>query len=189
MQQRAEQSSSTRQLAQRLGKLSPTYWVVSLSILGGTVASICVGALAKDAGVAKIFQTAVTPILTLFAGGVLNDYFYRLGEDRQLTSDVKKSADATLIMLQNVLSVERWLGGASNHLNEGNPEGATTSIQVALEMTKVTLRQVFQNLRLWRDLSPQAVDRAKTEFQEDETQPAREQIPTRNDDTREDGNG
>ena len=142
---------------------------------------------------AKTFQTAVTPILTLFAGGVVNDLYHRLGEDKQLTGDVKKSADATLIMLQNVLSVEKRLASASDDLNEGNGHGASTSIQVALAMTTVTLRQVLQNLRLWGSLSSEAVEQAKAEFQEDEgiVGPEREQIATTSDDNRKvgDGNG
>lgn len=182
----AEQPSRRRKAAQ----LSLPYWVVSGAILVGAVVSILVGALTGDEEVAKIFQTAVTPILTLFAGGVFNDLYHRLGEDRHLTGDVKKSADATLIMLQNVLSVERWIAGASNNLNERNREGASASIQVALAMTAVTLQQVRQNLRLWGSLSPEAVEQARAEFQADEgiAAPQRQQIAMPSDDNQQTSN-
>lgn len=189
----AEQPSRRRQVSQRLGKLSAPYWIVSLSILLGTVGSVLVAAQASDPETAKIFQTVVTPILTLFAGGVFNDLYHRLGEDRQLTADVRKSAYASLSMLQSVLSIRKRLASAENDLIEGNGHGASASIQVALAMTTVSLRQVLQNLRLWGGLSAQAVDQAKAEFEEDETaiEPEREQIAMGSDDIREvgDGNG
>lgn len=159
----------------------------------GTVASILVGALTGDEEVAKVFQTAITPILTLFAGGVFNDLYHRLGEDKQLTGDVRKSAYASLSMLQSVLFIRKRLASAENDLIEGNGHGASASIQVALAMTTVSLRQVLQNLRLWGGLSAEAVDQARAEFEEDETaiEPEREQIAMEGDDNREvgDGNG
>jgi hypothetical protein len=170
------------------------YWAVCAGITLGALGSILVGALAKDPGIAKTFQTGVTPILTLFAGGLFNDLYHRLGEDKHLAGDVRKSADATLIMLQNVITVEARLTEASDALNEGRQGKAATSIAVALAMTTATLRQVRQNLRLWRSLSPKAVDDARQEFEEDETtiEPVRQQqiaLPGDEDRKVGDGNG
>jgi len=178
---------------QRLGKVSLPHWTVSMSIFAGAIGSTIVGATAKDPELANAFQSTVTPILGLFAGAAVNDLYHRLGNDRQLEGDVKKSADATLIMLENVLQVEEKLAEASDNLNEDRPSEAVTSVQVALAMTAVTLRQVRQNLRLWKSLSPNAVDQARHDFQLDETPiapPKRQEIelPTASNRKGDDGN-
>lgn len=154
----------------RGGTFSAIYWILSLSIFGGAVASILVGTMHSDEEVKQVFQTAVTPILTLFAGGVINDLYHRLGEDQQLTGDVRKSTDATLIMLLNVRSIETWLRKAANDLNDDDTNQANTSVQVALTMTTGTLTQVRQNLRLWKSLSPKAFEQARNDFDRDEVE-------------------
>jgi hypothetical protein len=154
-------------LPKGLRELSAPYWIVSSAIVLGMIVSLVVGVKAKDPALLKTFQQFITPVLTFFGGGVINDIYSRLSQEKRLSADVNKSAYSTLVMLQNVLFVENRLTQASDELNENHKTEASTSVQVALAMITMTLRQVAQNLRLWGSLSTEAVDKAKIEFAED----------------------
>ena len=84
-------------------------------------------------------------------------------------------------MLQGVYEVDERLTEASNTLNEGDTATATRAIEVAVAMTRFSLRHVLQTLRGWESLSHTGVKEATTMFDVDDALlSARQQIAPTN---------
>lgn len=161
-------------------KPSLAHWTVVVTAVAATIIVAVVGATSGDPALAQFLQAVATPLLALVSGILIADLYHRIQQSNNLDRNVGQSAYATLVTLQGMMDVDKQLAAASNDLNEGNKQGATSAITLALTISRLTLRHAFQALRESANVSSSAVAKARSDFEtaENVTLPERQTIQT-----------
>ncbi|MGH3722683.1 MAG: hypothetical protein ACRDUS_00990 [Mycobacterium sp.] len=161
-------------------KPSLVHWTIVAVAIVATIVAAIVGFTTSSTELARFVQGIVTPLLALVAGILIADLYHRIQQNNNLDRNVGQSAYATMVTLQGMMDVDKHLATASNDLNEGNKQSASSALNLALTISRLTLRHAFQALRESESVSSTAVAKAKTDFASTETagQPERQKIET-----------
>ncbi|OHU55136.1 hypothetical protein BKG83_12535 [Mycobacteroides chelonae] len=156
------------------------HWTIVGAAVVATIVAAVVGFTAGDTELVRFVQGIVTPLLALVSGILIADLYHRIQQSNKLDRNVGQSAYATMVTLQGMIDVDKHLATASNDLNEGNKQSASSALNLALTISRLTLRHAFQALRESENVSSAAVAKAKTDFATAETagQPERQKIET-----------
>ncbi|WP_162294619.1 hypothetical protein [Mycobacteroides abscessus] len=154
------------------------HWTIVGAAIVATIVAAIVGFTARDAELTRFVQGVVTPLLALVSGILIADLYHRIQQSNKLDRNVGQSAYATMVTLQGMMDVDKHLAAASNDLNEGNKQSASSALNLALTISRLTLRHAFQALRESENVSSAAVAKAKTDFAtaENAGQPERQKI-------------
>lgn len=154
------------------------HWTIVGAAIVATIVAAVVGFTARDAELTRFVQGIVTPLLALVSGILIADLYHRIQQSNKLDRNVGQSAYATMVTLQGMMDVDKHLAAASNDLNEGNKQSASSALNLALTISRLTLRHAFQALRESENVSSTAVAKAKTDFAtaENAGQPERQKI-------------